>query len=213
MYGGANETRYSNDVADLVQWTTESTEALPDTVDRAYFSSNRLLSLSSRNSAAYKGIMALILENDAEDLITATKMDIHVFLNNNVDIHHIFPQNYCTKQNYPRTKWNSIVNKTPQSRRTNEVIGGRAPSEYLKSISKKIDDNALFKALESNLIDSDSIRCDDFEGFFVKRAIAILNLIDKAMGKKVSDRSNDDVIKAFGSSLEDSMMDGQTRLF
>ena len=203
MYGGANETRYANDVSDLTVWATEESDVLPDTVDRAYFSSNRLLTLATRNSAAYKGIMALILENNAEDLITATKMDIHVFLNNNVDIHHIFPQSYCIKQNYPKTKWNSIINKTPQSRRTNEVIGGKAPSVYLKTISKQIDDERLDTALSTNLIDVMSIKSDDFDSFIVKRAKSLLNLIDNAMGKKVSDRSNEDVIKAFGVSLED----------
>lgn len=203
MYGGANETRYANDVVDLTAWVLEQTNDLPDTIDRSYFSSNRLLTLATRNSAAYKGIMALILENNAEDLITATKMDIHVFLNNNVDIHHIFPQTYCIKQGYPKTKWNSIINKTPQSRRTNEVIGGKAPSTYLKSIGKQIDDEKLDDALKSNLIDVESIKNDDFDGFIIKRAISLLNLVDKAMGKKVSDRSNEDVIKAFGSALVD----------
>ena len=45
MYGGANETRYANDVVDLTAWVLEQTNDLPDTIDRSYFSSNRLFSM------------------------------------------------------------------------------------------------------------------------------------------------------------------------
>ena len=201
MYGGANETRYSNDVAEVVAWANNESDIIPDTINRAYFSSTRLLTLTTRNSAAYKGIMALILSNDAEDFISAKKMDLHVFFNDNVDIHHIFPQSYCTKQQYPREKWNSIINKTPQSSRTNEIIGGYAPSTYLKRIIKRIDSDALDNALISNFIDVDSLKKDDFDAFIIKRAISLLDLIGKSMGKEVSDRSSEEVIKAFGCSL------------
>lgn len=58
MYGGANETRYALDVTGLMSWVNESGSE-PDTISRAYFNPTRLLSLQTRISAAYKGVMAL----------------------------------------------------------------------------------------------------------------------------------------------------------
>lgn len=60
LYGSANETRYVNDVVGVMEWINDDTK-LPKTVAEAYFNPLRLLTLQSRLSAAYKGIMALIL--------------------------------------------------------------------------------------------------------------------------------------------------------
>lgn len=48
---------------------------LPKTISDAYFSPIRLLGLQSRQSAAYKGIMALILKNQSKDFISGQDMD------------------------------------------------------------------------------------------------------------------------------------------
>ena len=134
MYGSANETRYANDVAGVIAWINGGEE--PDTVSRAFFHPTRLLSLQTRNGAAYKGVMALILNKGAKDFISGNKMDFTNFIADYVDIHHIFPQKYCEKQGHEKHKWNCIVNKTPIAYRTNRIIGGNAPSEYLKAIEK-----------------------------------------------------------------------------
>lgn len=57
LYGGANETRYVNDVVGVMDWIKDDNSS-PKTVQEAYFNPTRLLSLQSRQSAAYKGIMA-----------------------------------------------------------------------------------------------------------------------------------------------------------
>ena len=53
MYGAANETRYANDVSGVLAWIEGGEE--PDTVSRAFFQPTRLISLKTRNGAAYKG--------------------------------------------------------------------------------------------------------------------------------------------------------------
>ena len=58
-------------------------------------------------------------------------MDFTVYKSENVDIHHIFPKDYCEDKKLPKQKWNSIINKTPISYSTNRTIGGVAPSKYL----------------------------------------------------------------------------------
>lgn len=59
----------------------------------------------------------------------------------------------------------------------------------------------LEKRIESHLVDIGSFMSDDFDTYFVERAKCILDLIQDAMGKPVSDRASDDVIEQFGVSL------------
>lgn len=61
LYGSANETRYANDIVQVVKWINNGGN-LPKTVTDFYFNPMRLLGLQSRQSAAYKGMMALILK-------------------------------------------------------------------------------------------------------------------------------------------------------
>jgi hypothetical protein len=201
MYGGANETRYANDVTGVTEWVDGGTE--PDTVTRAYFQALRLLSLQTRLSAAYKGIMALILKAGAVDFISGTDMGYTNFTEQAVDIHHIFPRAFCESR-YKREQWNSIVNKTPLTAHTNRTVGGAAPSSYLRKIES--DDHVeaadLDAFLATHQIDVVDLRSDNFKDYFPKRAKALLGLISKAMGKPVSNLGGDDVVAAFGMSLE-----------
>ena len=200
MYGSANETRYANDVSGVLSWIDGGDE--PDTVNRAFFQPARLLSLQTRNGAAYKGVMALILGEGARDFISGDKMDFTNFVADYVDIHHIFPQKYCEQQNYERRRWNCIVNKTPIAYRTNRKIGGDAPSKYLKAIEEtNVSVADLNKNVLSHGIDVTALRTDDFDSFFLLRAKSILNLIGNAMGKKIPDLNDADVAEAFGMQL------------
>lgn len=202
MYGAANETRYANDVTGVLDWLDGHSE--PDTIARAYFQPTRLLSLQSRNSAAYKGIMALVLKAKARDFISGKEMDFTAFSDENIDIHHVFPRAYCEAQNINRTRWNSIVNKSPLSSRTNKLIGGNAPSIYLHKIEREghVAGVDLNNWVSSHLIDVDDLRGNIFDRYFLKRAKALLGLISKAMGKPVMNLGGEDVIVGFGGSLE-----------
>ena len=202
LYGGANETRFVQDVVGVMKWVDGDVH-LPKTISDAYFSPIRLLGLQSRQSAAYKGIMALILKNQSKDFISGQDMDFTVFKAENIDIHHVFPKAYCVLQGYPKSKYNSIVNKTPISFTTNRKIGGAAPSEYLSKIEEKysVSKNDLNKYIDSHWLNVMSMRSDDFDQFIVKRAGSLLDAIAKAMGKSISGRDSDEVIEAFGAKI------------
>jgi hypothetical protein len=202
MYGGANETRYALDVAGLMSWI-ENEDSEPDTIQRAFFNPTRLLSLQSRLSAAYKGVMALILGAGAKDFISGSAMDFTTFLDENTDIHHIFPKLYCENNKYKPEKWNSIINKTPLFARTNRILGGNAPSIYLSQIEKDkhVTEEELNFNLRSHLIDINYIRSNDFDKFFILRAKSLLGLISNAMGKSISNTDNNEIITAFGAPL------------
>ena len=202
LYGSANETRYANDIVQVVAWVNGG--SLPKTVTDAYFNPRRLLSMQSRQSAAYKGIMALILKNKSCDFISGIEMDFTCFADEKVDIHHIFPRAYDEAQHFEKAKWNSVVNKTPISAKSNRIIGGVAPSKYLEKLEKAgaITSENLDKIVETHWIDHDLLRQDDFDAFIVDRAKKLLDAIEHATGMPVSSRDSEDVIQAFGKPLK-----------
>jgi hypothetical protein len=201
LYGGANETRFALDVQNFMAWLNGGDE--PVTVRDATFDPVRLLSLQTRNSAAYKGIMGLMMTVGSKDFISGDPIQQTNYFDEAVDIHHIFPRNYCEQKQLPRKIWNSIVNKTPLSARSNRILGGKAPSNYLTRLlgTHSVNAIALEEHLESHLINPALLHADDFRGFIVDRAKALLDQIEKAMSKKVSGRDSEETINAFGKAL------------
>ena len=203
MYGGANETRYANDIEDVVDEVFQRPNQ-SRTVNSSFFSSTRLLTLQTRLSAAYKGIMALLYKEKCRDFMNDTTIDIVNSMLESPDIHHIFPEAYCIKKGIKRQRYNSIINKTPILPATNRSIGGNAPSIYTKSIMKKVNgmtEDILKERIESHCIDYDLLITDNFDAYFVDRAKKLLDLIEKAMGKPVSDRNAEITIEQFGAGL------------
>lgn len=186
LYGGAVETRVANDAEDLIRWVDAEGEPARTVADSS-FSPDRLDRLSSRVSAAYKGINILVLREGAKDFFW--KANIRELDDESValDIHHIFPQDWCRKNDIPRKRWNSIVNKTPISYKANRMIGGIAPSLYLEKIQRhkqvQLNDTGMNALLESHLIDPAAMRSDNFVAFYKIRKTKLLFLIERAMGK------------------------------
>lgn len=188
LYGGSTETRFAFDLPEVVSWIANDSSPVPRTVHESQFQASRLLSLRTRNSAAYKGLYALQMRRGARDLRTGQAIDVHAYFNDAIDIHHIFPQAWCGKNGIDIGLSNSIVNKTPLDAKTNQSIGGRAPSTYLSSIEKRyeIDGADLDGLLRSHEVDAVALRHDDFQGFFNRRFERLLRLIEDATGKPVN---------------------------
>ncbi len=187
LYGSAVETRIARDFAEVPRWLNGAAE--PSTVSETIFRSDRLKTMRMRLSAAYKGMNALLMKEGAQDFRSGQKFDHTVFFGENVDIHHIFPQEWCKTQGIKPAVYDSIINKTPLSYRTNRVIGGIAPSEYLaklesgNSSAPPIASEKLDGYLRSHLIDPFLLRTDNFEAFMADRQKRLLGLIEQAMGK------------------------------
>ena len=204
MYGSANETRYANDVEDVVNEVLGQ-PSQNRTVNAAFFSSTRLLTMQTRLSAAYKGMIALLYKEQCKDFMNETTITLVNSMTASPDIHHIFPQKYCEDVNIKKQKYNSIVNKTPLLPETNRAIGGDAPSIYIPRILKKVKDlteETLRDRIESHFIDHEALKSDNFDAYFIDRAKKLLDLIEKAMGKKVADRNAETTIEQFGASLD-----------
>lgn len=188
LYGGAVETRIANDLEDLLAWIDgDGTE--PRTVYEAAFSPGRLDTLRSRLAAAYKGLSILVLREGAKDFFwkaSIKELDMDEVA---LDIHHLFPRIWCEKQGIKPAVYNSIVNKAQISYKANRMIGGRAPSEYLRALQNHptvgLDDAAMDGLLASHRIDSAPMRADDFDKFFLQRKQSLLELVEVAMGKAI----------------------------
>nr|MCR5259348.1 DUF4268 domain-containing protein [Desulfovibrio sp.] len=176
------------------------------TADAAFFSATRLLSMRSRNSAAYKGLMALVWKARALDLLDGTEMDAAHAIEERPDIHHVFPKKWCLEygDEYARANMDSIVNKTPLTPKANKFIGGDAPSVYAERLKKKggVGQEALRTRIESHLVDWSAFSTDAFRPHFIARAKKLLNLIEGAMGRNVADRGSAQTTERFGASLE-----------
>jgi hypothetical protein len=199
LYGGANETRFALDIQNVMAWVDGGDE--PVTVRDASFDPVRLLSLQTRNSAAYKGIMGVMMAVGSKDFISGDPIRQTNYFDEAVDIHHIFPRHYCEQKGYPRKFWNCVVNKAPLTARSNRILGGKAPSNYLNRIAAQVDSSALDEHLTTHLINPATIRTDDFDCFIIERAKALLDQIERAMGKNVSGRDSDETVNAFGKPL------------
>ncbi|MEH2207166.1 MAG: DUF262 domain-containing protein [Nostoc sp.] len=191
LYGGAVETRIALDIQELIDWIEGGKEE-PSTVIDANFQPTRLGTLRSRNSAAYKGINVLVQREGAQDFfwkVAIRDLDETDWEERKLDIHHIFPRNWCDKNDIPPSRYNSILNKTPISFKANRMIGGKAPSEYLVQLQKhdsvQLDDAGMNAILATHQIDAIKLRQDDFEGFMASRQRMILGKIEAAMGKPV----------------------------
>jgi hypothetical protein len=187
LYGSANETRFARDIESVPGWAKDPAAPLPRTIADASFVESRLLSLSSRRAAAYKGIAALVLAQGARDWMEDKALDKVQYVDLAVDIHHIFPQKWCETAGIDWSRCDSIVNKTAIGAHTNRAIGGVAPSEYLGKIEKRaqVTGSKLDDLVAGHLIDAKLLRGDDFDEFFDARREALCQMIEKAMGKEV----------------------------
>jgi hypothetical protein len=200
LYGGANERRFALDIAQVVDWIGGGAE--PQTAIDCSFTPIRLLTLRTRNSAAYKGLFALLMQLGSQDFLSGANLEIHSYFDLAADIHHIFPRHWCIEHGLPEEKWNSVINKAPLSAKTNRAIGGDAPSVYIDGLQAKgVEWARMDEILASHAIHPGIIRTDNFNAFVRDRASRLLDVVERATGKAISGRDSDEVVAAFGGPL------------
>jgi hypothetical protein len=200
LYGGAIESRFARDLPEVVAWALGG-EVLPQTVQESNFVTDRLRTLQSRQSAAYKGLHALTMQGGrALDWRTGSTVQEQTYFDESIDIHHIFPRAWCEKNKLSRSLYNSIANKTALSAPTNRFLGGNAPSAYLRRLQDhhNLTPEQVDGFLASHFIDPVRLRADDLMGMMVARAEALAALITEATGRPVGGRS---MAEAFGMTI------------
>jgi hypothetical protein len=136
MYGGSVESRFVRDLEQLVAWVNGSLEE-PDTGREAAFLAERLNTLTTRNSAAYKGLHALIIKQGAVDWSHPEQpMDGAFVVGQGVSIRQVFPPGWVAKNGHSKARVDSIVNKTPMSYLTSRRMVS-APSTYVGVLARE----------------------------------------------------------------------------
>lgn len=197
LYGSAAESRFAKDIVEVPAWLTGGTE--PSTVKEGLFQADRLFTMRTRLSAAYKGIHALLMRKGAKDFRSGQSFDLTVFFDESVDVHHIFPEAWCKKQGIDAKLYDTVINKTPLGYKTNRIIGGAAPSEYLARLEAgkrgaggqyevpSLSPKDLDGYLASHVIPVLELRSDNFDAFMTVRKRALLGLIEEATGHAIAD--------------------------
>ncbi|MEW1721853.1 DUF262 domain-containing protein [Streptomyces sp. NPDC093109] len=187
MYGGSTESRFTRDVEQLIGWIRGVEGVVPDTVSEAAFLDDRLNSLTTRNSAAYKGIYALLVKQGAVDwYYSDAPLNAGRLVEHNVEVRQVFSKAWVAKNYYAYSaRANSIVNKTPLSFRAGRGMTG-SPAVYLKSLVLESGMRAEWfdDVVATHLIDPATLHTADFEQFYENRAKQLLELVMSAMGKR-----------------------------
>jgi len=184
LYGSAVESRFARDLPEVVEWVYGNNE--PSTIAEANF-------LRTRNSAAYKGLHALQLRDGCLDFRTGDPIDVQMYFDEKIDIHHIFPREWCQNRGLSSAHSDSIVNKTPLSAKTNRMISSNSPNTYLTRIQKNADisEKRMDDILRSHVILPEALRAEDFTTFFRTREAALLRRIERAIGKPIAQEASE----------------------
>ena len=109
------------------------------------------------------------------------------FLDENIEIHHIFPIAWCKSSNIPSNLYNSIINRTPVDASTNRAMGGRAPSRYLPRLRNRVPDGILERILSTHRLEIGTLEKDDFASLFIQRGKGMLEMVARVMQKDLGE--------------------------
>lgn len=182
IYSRSRQSTAAKDLIEIPQWLNGG--EISTTIKEAHLPAERLESLVNSGGATYRAITALLRRDGALDFSSGEPITAVRYFQEKIENHHIFPQEWCKRQGISRSRYNSIVNKTPLTAKTNKLLGGKAPSEYLANLEAQgMSRQRIDEILRSHLIEPETLRRDDFEAFFECRTGALLAMIGKAMGK------------------------------
>jgi hypothetical protein len=202
QYGGSPDSRLPRDLEQVVAWVRGGRE--PTSVALASFPAARLNTMSTRNSAAYKGLYALLMKQECVDwTYTKEAINAEIFSGQQVDLSLVFPKQWCDKNGIPRERRDSIVNKTPLTDRTRRIIANLPPDVYMGKLEADagLPGNWLDDIVSTHLIDPRYLRAADsgqpglprtptsldaahFDAFYKSRTEKLLQLIEDALGRQ-----------------------------
>jgi hypothetical protein len=184
-YGSSTDSRIARDVLELLPWLRNE-GPLPRAIEEISIRADRMDRLTTRNAPGYKAIYAALLHEGCQDFRTGTPAHQLVREDNPIDIHHIFPQAWAKKNGIPSERYDTIVNKTPIFRETNQIISGGAPSAYLQRIGGELGTEIkLVSVLATHRIELRHLEADAFDAFYDARKEALALLIEQKTGLSV----------------------------
>ncbi len=182
-YEGAPNSKSAKDVVEILSWLSGGD--LPESVASFKFDPRALRDVTPRQRAIYRGAICLLLGGGTRDFHTQAVITGKLMAEEGIDDHHVFPAAYLERRGVvPARLRDCVLNRTLIDRTTNQMIGDRAPSDYLAEIRKTKD--FPFEAMLSSHglpsgVDSPLLR-DEYEEFLVWRQARLWGEIQRATG-------------------------------
>lgn len=186
-YENAPNSQAAKDFTELNKWIEGGEE--PETIKDFSFNIDQLRETSPRQRAVYRAIICLVLRNGSIDFYEGKKITADLLKDKKIDDHHIFPDAYLESKGVPKMQRDCVINRTLIDRKTNQSIGKRPPSDYLRDIEEKLGKDVLEKVIKTHLIaeNGQSLKQHSFEEFVEYRLNLLKQHIQEVTGKKIND--------------------------
>lgn len=184
-YENSPNSQSAKDFTELSRWLDGGDE--PETVKIFSFDIDQLRETTPRQRAVYRGTICLILRNGAIDFYEGKKITVDLLKDKKIDDHHIFPDAYLETKGVLKVKRDCVINRTLIDRKTNQRIGKRPPTDYLKDIEKNIGRDILERLIKGHLIAKDlgELKKESFEEFIEHRLEIFRQNIEAVTYKKI----------------------------
>lgn len=184
-YESATNTTSSMHVTEVSEWLNGG--AVPGVVANFRFDSSMLRDVTYRQRSLYRGVFTMLLCLGSRDFHSNERITGKLMRDNNIDDHHVFPDNYLksTRPEVTQRLRECVLNRTLIDRQTNLRISDKAPSAYLQEIENEIGLASLDLTLDSHLLPTgveSPLRTDDFDTFLDGRQSAITDQIFRITG-------------------------------
>jgi hypothetical protein len=191
-YSGSSDTASFKDYNTVREWITESGADQPVAIQEA----RRLIPvetdlMSLTQGGAYRGVMSLIVLNNACDFGSLESVSVH-----EVDDHHIFPKSKLKEgvfgRKYSQTERNRILNRTIIQSGSNRFrYSDRAPSDYVREMIERYEGDKYDlqkEVLADHFINVDGLEAmlnDDYEAFCEAREGELQQAIEERTGLNI----------------------------
>ncbi len=187
VYESAPNSKSAKDVVEILPWLAGGD--LPESVASVRFDPRALREVTPRQRAIYRGAICLILGGGAKDFHTQAVITGKLMAEEGIDDHHIFPTAYLERRGVsPARLRDCVLNRTLIDRTTNQMIGDRAPSDYLAEIRNTRGfpfETVLASHGLPTATDSPLVR-DDYDAFLALRQERLWQEIRRVTGTTVA---------------------------
>lgn len=176
----------------LREWTRsegwlDRDDSVPDVV-RDFTFSKISLDEATKQTAVYKGCMALMMSKRPKD-IGQKRVDLSSLPSSEIEDHHIYPQRYLHSHGIKGAKANGILNRMPVHSETNRRIGASAPETYAPDLGvlqaeSPTSELAVF-GIDLEILQKPFSK-EVFDLFLTSRREQLYKIIAGAVGKEVS---------------------------
>lgn len=187
LYGAhAPSIRAGSDVDQVTAWAKGETDELPKTVEDAEFLESRLLT-AEEDSGVYRGLFALLMSRGARDWRTGKPFDATTVDELEPGFHQVFPEGFCRVHNVDPELADSVLNRTPLGKRSENVIEGGDPKRYLARLQSKaiMEDDEFDALLYTHELEPEYLFTSNWQAFFADRRERFAGLIEYAMNKAI----------------------------